>query len=383
MDNGYVFKSIYSTKNPTVQIHIADIHFGAIDPKTQWEILNEQFLKELRDIHFDILSIDGDLFDRKFLASSDAVYYANMFVTACAEYCMYNNATLIMLSGTQSHEAGQLRMFIPMLQSMLELESYIIENTCFVYTKGTTILCIPEEYGKGAEYYRPFLEQHYDCCFMHGALVGGLYGANKEDLNLRAPVFGPEAFVMCKGPIISGHVHEHMCLQDHMYYVSNPIRYKFGEEKEKGFGIVILIPYTGRYHYQFIPIQSFKYDTYEINCSGMSSPEEIIRCIQNQNENCDFLKAKISGISDFDKQSVLAFMRSNEPGIKLEFEKSSKSDSPNINTTEEILDKYSGMEFLLDPNIDPYTKLSMYIKCNEKGLDKTITPEELKNIKDI
>ena len=56
-------------KNYAVEVHIADIHFGSIDSQKQFAILNEQFLKPISTIDFDILSIDGDIFDKKLLAN--------------------------------------------------------------------------------------------------------------------------------------------------------------------------------------------------------------------------------------------------------------------------------------------------------------------------
>ena len=56
-----------SVKNKSfvTEVHIADIHFGSIDPAKQYNILNEQFLQRIAQIDFDILSIDGDIFDKK------------------------------------------------------------------------------------------------------------------------------------------------------------------------------------------------------------------------------------------------------------------------------------------------------------------------------
>ena len=145
-------------------------------------------------------------------------------------------ATLVLISGTESHDAGQLSLFYNMRDLFSNLDIRIIEKTQFIETHGLKILCIPEEYGKGTAYYEMFLKQTYDAVFMHGTLVGGIPGATKEDLNAkREPVFSIDSFSGCKGPIISGHVHTAMCLQQHMYYLSSPIRYRFGEEAEKGY----------------------------------------------------------------------------------------------------------------------------------------------------
>ena len=63
------------------QVHIADLHFGAFDPKTQYEILREQFLIPISSINkIDIISIDGDIFDHKVMSNSDAAMYASIFI---------------------------------------------------------------------------------------------------------------------------------------------------------------------------------------------------------------------------------------------------------------------------------------------------------------
>ena len=93
------------------EIHIADLHFGAFNPKTQYEILQEQFLSKIQDLNFDLVSIDGDLFDHKVMSNSDVVLYATLFVDNLVSLCRSKNATLILLHGTYSHDYDQLKMF--------------------------------------------------------------------------------------------------------------------------------------------------------------------------------------------------------------------------------------------------------------------------------
>lgn len=361
---------------PIVHIHIADIHFGAIDPEKQFRILEEQFLKPISTIGFQILSIDGDLFDRKFIASSKAVEYATMFVHRCAGLCIMRNASLIIISGTESHEAGQLSLYRD-LTNVYSCPIYIVEQAQFIYTCGLKILCLPEEYGKGEDYYAPMLNQVYDAVFMHGTLVGGVYGANTADLNARRPVFGIEHFKGCKGPIIAGHVHQYMCLNNYMYYVSNPIRYKYGEEEAKGYGIVTQL-YTGEHYYQFMPIVSDRYDTVELNVDPEEAIENIVEQIAFLQQSSEGnVKVRISGASQLNTQLLTQYFR-NSPNIKLEFQKKNQDGEPLINTTEEIAKKYSGMDYLLDPNTDCYSKLAQYI--NEQEGYKFISSEELRSI---
>lgn len=365
-------------ENPIIQIHIADIHFGAIDPEVQYTILVEQFLDPISRIHFDVLSIDGDLFDKKFLASAPAITYAMRFVLDCAELCMRNYATMIILSGTESHDAGQLSMFRGLEDSYNGcLDIRIIEHIQFEYIKGLKTLCIPEEYGKPAEYYTEYLCDVYDMVFMHGTIQGAVYGANKYNLeSKKAPVFSIEAFSGCRGPIIAGHVHKAMCLSGYMYYVSNPIRYKFGEEEPKGYSIVLVSP-TKQHYYQFMPIESFRYDTIDITTIEHSDPNAIIQYLDALKANgIDHIRIDFSKLNDPNTQAFLEKYYASDANVVIK--RYNNSESPEINTTEEIKDRYSEMDFLINPEIDSLTKFVMFINHNEGK--QTITVDQLKSV---
>ena len=92
----------------------------------------------------DIVSINGDIFDRKLLANSDAVMYAMYFVQNLVNICIRKNATIILISGTASHDADQLKLFTPFIRSGVDIR--IIFETQFIFVKGKKILCIPEMY---------------------------------------------------------------------------------------------------------------------------------------------------------------------------------------------------------------------------------------------
>lgn len=351
-------------KNYVVEIHIADIHFGSIDPLKQYTILKEQFFNPISTIDFDILSIDGDIFDKKFLANSDAVMYAMKFVQECVELCISRNATLIIISGTESHDAGQLKLFYGYNDDE-RLDIRIVERIQFEFAQGLKILCIPEEYGKGADYYNNFLYSGiYDTVFMHGTIVGSVYGANESNLaSPKYPIFGINDFINCLGPIICGHVHKAMCLNSYIYYCSNPIRYKFGEEEEKGFAIVLHDKNSGYHTFNFIPIKSFRYDTIDIRTLEYNDPNKVIEYLNNLiNNGIDNIRVDFSSISIPVTQKIIEQYYSNHSNVSIK--RYTSSDTPKIDTTQEISDKYSDLGFLLDPSLDEYSKFVQFINHN-------------------
>ena len=367
----------YTNTNPdgsVTQVHIADIHFGAIDPRVEYEILRDQFLIPISKFKFDILAIDGDLFDKKFLANSPVVMYAMTFVRNCVDLCIANNATLVILAGTESHDAGQLSLFYGMEQFGVDIR--IVEHLQFEYIKGLKVLCIPEEYGKGAEYYAEYMCNVYDCVFMHGTVVGSVYGANKYVLDTKkAPVFSMDAFCGCRGPIIAGHVHKAACIDKYIYYTSNPIRYKFGEEEEKGYAIV-LMNQNGHF-YKFMPIKSFRYDTIKIEDIQYGDPNDIINYLNNLLAcGIDHVRIDFSGKNDQTAQSLVEKYYASNPNVAIKRYTETANQKDIIN--EEASNKYSEMEFLLDPSTDSFTKFVNFVNQSEGKV--ILTVQQLKDI---
>ena len=141
-----------NTRGTLLEAHIADIHFGSIDPKVQYDILKEQFLDKIFRLKLDIISINGDLFDHKFMSNSDVIMYAMDFIDRIVQYCRNTGCTLILLHGTLSHDANQLKLFYRYLNDNT-VDVRIVEDARFEIIKNKKILCIPELYGRGSLFY--------------------------------------------------------------------------------------------------------------------------------------------------------------------------------------------------------------------------------------
>ena len=360
---------------PLKIVSIADIHFGAIDPKYMYEQLRDQFLNRIINLKFDILMICGDLFDAKFMSNNPIISFALQFMSELLDIAMYKNAAVILLEGTQSHDNGQLSLFYHYL-SHPYIELYIVEQMQFIETKGLRILCIPEKYGIPEEEYRKFLFESgaYDLCCLHGTFKGSFKGSEIATLNsTHAPIFSMQSFVNCCGPILMGHYHVSGCYETYAYYNGSAFRYKFGEEQEKGFLITLYNPYT-RYHYtELVPIKSHTYVTININDLLNDDPKKIIDFIKYHKEvnNIDFIRVQFNNSND-NMNIVRSYFRNNSTVTLQELDKKSKQMEQIENS---ILEQNSQYSYIIDPNIDDYTKFVMYMNQNE-GKD-FITVEEL------
>lgn len=356
----------FINKDLFVEAHIADLHFGVMDPLKEFRILQEQFLNYIDSMNvLDIVSINGDIFDRKLLANSDAVMYAMYFVQNLVNICIRKNVTIILISGTASHDADQLKLFTPFIRSGVDIR--IIFETQFIFVKGKKILCIPEMYNMGEEYYLKYLQYSglYDSCYMHGTFMGAIRGKDEANLNSnREPVFAMEHFASCKGPIISGHNHVNSVYKKDFYYCGSPIRWKFGEEGEKGFLILVHNLATRKYLVHLEPIYSFRYDTINLDDMLQSDPRFIIDYINKlKSDGIDFIRIKFTK-NDSEKISILKSYFNNRNDIKIEANFEREKIKRQL---QEMDEKYQEYDYLFDDNLSSKEKLVQYINQQENS----------------
>ena len=384
-------------ENLFVESVISDLHFGATDSNEQYKILKDQFLNKLIELPvLDMVVIAGDIFHRKFMANSDAVSVACYFISELIDICGTKNATLIIISGTYSHDADQIKLFYPLAQQARSrgIDVRIIEEISFEMVKGKRILCIPELYGRGYDYYANYLfnnggspivndpeDRYYDACYMHGPSVNAVYGKTTPNLDSeREPVFCIDDFVYCLGPIISGHVHQPNCFESHFYYCGSPYRWQFGDEPDKGFVILIQDIRSHYYTVKYEEIISDKYITMDLDYLLDNDPNQTIHYINNlrEQENIKYIKVVFSHYNP-ENLSIIQTYFHNDKNVTI------VDKSKNINVAKdvsEVEERYKDYDYITNTSMSPEAKLVYYI--NQYKGSAFLTVEELtKILKDI
>lgn len=364
-----------------IEAHIADLHFGAMEPNEQYKILKEQFLDKLCEMPIlDIVSICGDIFHHKFMANSNVVYIASYFITQLISICEQKNTTLLILSGTYSHDADQIKLFYPLAEQVKgRVDVRIIEEARFEYVKGKKILCIPELYGKGKTYYENLLfgQGPYDMCIMHGTYVNSVYGKIVPNLDAeREPIFCMNDFNLCLGPIISGHIHQPQCYDKHFYYCGSPYRWQFGDEPTKGFIWLLQDTISHTYVVKYEEIISDKYITLNLDDLIDNKPEDTISFINNyrEKENIKYIRVVFTKSNLANINVIDTYFRNNK---FVDIVNNSKNDNV-VKTIDEVQEKYNEFEYIYDNNMTAEEKLVRYINdC--KGY-VMFTTEDLVNI---
>jgi DNA repair exonuclease SbcCD nuclease subunit len=355
----------YFKRGTLIEVHLADIHFGAFDPKTQYGILMEQFFDRIVKLpKIDIISIDGDLFDHKVMSNSDATMCAVNFITNLVHWCSMNNTTLVILAGTYSHDFDQLKLFYHFMDDKTNFgaDVRVITQMQFEIIKGARILMIPELNGVNESVYRKFFFEsgYYDEAFVHGTFEGSVYG-NLTSGSSR--LLTAKDFCYCKGVAISGHVHKAGCFQGFYYYCGSPYRWKFGEEEEKGFLILAHDLDTQIHYVDFQPLKSFRYDTIYLDELVSEDPKKICDYINNRriNEGIDYIKVKFRvPIPGYNKTIINNYYRNN-PTTFVEF---LAQDEIEKKKQEEVI-KNTKYDYLIDNSISDFDRFVRYVNDSE------------------
>ena len=357
-------------------VHIADLHFGAMSPNVEYKILTDQFIKPLLQLeHIDLIAINGDIFDHKLMANSDAIRYAIQFIDDIVQLSYIKQSTVIITAGTFSHDNSQTKLFYHYMEDK-SVDVRIVENIRFEEVHGARILCIPELYGIDESIYQHYFLHSgwYDLALIHGTFEGSVYGNNVGQGRLLTK----EDFVLCKGLCTSGHIHKPGCFAGFYYYTGTPVKYSFSDEDgDRGFLISSQDLQTGVHYVQFYPIHSFIYRTiyYE---DIIQDPKTVIDYINNikLSEGIDYIRVRFKqDISGANRTIINNYFR-NTSNVKIEFNDSIEMKSDNqIKESISNNEKYS---YLTDNTISDLERFVMYVNQNEG--EGFITVDQLTNL---
>ena len=356
---------------------IADLHFGAFDPKKQYQILKEQFIDVIAGYpKLDFILVCGDIYDRKFMGNSDALLYAANIVEDIVNVARMKGSTVILVHGTFSHDADQLKNFYHYMSDPT-VDVRVITSIQFIDVKGTRMLVIPELYGVPEEYYDDMLHYkgYYDYCFLHGTFEGSVYG-DKPIGNGR--LFTMRDFDMCKGFMVGGHVHTPGCHKGYFYYTGSPYRWKFGEEEDKGFLTTLYDTETCSHYVNFNKIESFRYITIEWK-EAVKDPKLTIEYINRlqKEQGIDFLRVKFNvPVNGSDKVIIQNYYKHNS---------NTTVNFLDVMEERKLEDKANGVlnsdyDFILDNQLSDIEKFVRFVNMKEGS--EFITIDKLREILD-
>jgi DNA repair exonuclease SbcCD nuclease subunit len=308
------------------------------------------------------------------MGNSDGIYYASMFIDNLVQIAREKNCTLLLLHGTYSHDADQLKLFYHYMEDK-SVDVRVVTQIQFEQIKNMRLLCIPELYEVEESVYKEVLHHSgwYDECIIHGTFEGSVYGNNVGNGRL----FSMKDFDLCTGFIIGGHVHKPGCFSGYFYYCGCPYRWKFGEEEDKGFLVAIHDLDTGYQDIHFEKIISHTYITVDLKDIISNDPQQVISYIDTlkKEKGIDYLKVKFKYPVEGPSKVIINNYYRNSRTIFIEFMSIMEEQKSKVESGQPTDEEYN---FMLNDKISDMEKYVMYVNMKE-GYE-FVTVDKLKEI---
>ena len=191
------------------------------------------------DPGFKGVVLTGDYFDHLLSLGSKVAQGAINTIVDLAKRCKAADLYLIIIKGTEYHEAGQLAAFEELFAG--EPKFFLIDSVCEIDFAGKKTLCVPEEYPTDIEsFYQPFFSKKYDLILGHGFFDANCFDINDGETSVpQMPIFSSEQFCEMAPLTIFGHDHGHKVIKSKkssgvIVYNGSFGRYCHGQEDTKG-----------------------------------------------------------------------------------------------------------------------------------------------------
>jgi len=369
-------------------VAIADIHFGKKNDKKLYDDLKKYFISNITDLindynHIDMIVICGDLFDRIIKLSEPASGMIMEFIETLCKLSEDNNFWLRIVKGTSGHDYNQLdnlhhlEVKYPMFSIIHRLCREEVSKNGYEYR----ILYLPEEYPEDYnKYYESYLTsidhevEPYDFIFGHGMIDFVAFTGNEEikrKIKRNEAVHSVELLdKMSNYFCIFGHIHDFKNYKDKdkIMYTGSFERFSFTDQEDKGYLFCRLDPETEETEVFFIENENASiYNILDLSDYEFKSTEEKLKFINEQKEECDYLKVIIP--KNEDNKEILKGVLSND--IKIE----SHNEIPEDVVDERFLFLIK-RELPLDKSIKKYIELTTGKKYSVEDINKFINKVE-------
>jgi len=341
----------------TVKIaHIADVHWGAINPKKLYNDLKTEFVDYIKEIEdLDMIMILGDYFDKKIPLTDQSSILGIKFLNQLCSYTKKKNIEIRLIRGTKTHDFNQLDNFKSLESTFSNFR--IINTVSEEIFNGLKFLYVPEEYmNDQEEYYREFKNNTWDCVYGHG--TWDVFAFQNQISESERMIKGSPVFMynewdpIVKYDIIFGHIH---VKNDHkkLHYPGSFERWCYGEEKEKGFLIQTIDLKNEVSLIQTIKnTKATEYTT--VTLSNMVNENEDLKdtiskieALKKDNSN---FRVKVSKDMSLEDLNILKETFSNENSIRIELQ------SVKEQVQEKVLEEYDFLGNDVSENIQAFIK---------------------------
>lgn len=206
---------------------MADLHIGVrhVSAKTLKVQLKKHFFDVLRNMKYlDGIFLLGDLLHTVITLDSDYSELFHWFIDKVYKIAKKKGATVVIVRGTQAHDATQLDN-IKYLQRNEDGVDFRIYDTVEEITlwNDYKVLVLPDVKVKQLKDVGKYFKNSdkYDLILGHGLITQMQFFAQEsENMPTKTYVFdADELNSACKGPVLFGHIHQYQSIGNQFYYV--------------------------------------------------------------------------------------------------------------------------------------------------------------------
>jgi DNA repair exonuclease SbcCD nuclease subunit len=352
---------------------IADIHFGALEPKRLYNELS-QVIEYIKNNKIDLLVIDGDYWDSKQSLNNKISSYGISFMSELHQLSIDFNFQIRVVLGTKSHDYDQLDVFNCFEDNHFKIFRV---NTYEETLPDMHAIYCPDETIETKKYVETYIDNitrgGYNIGFFHGnfdVVMVDIPTQETEIQSVNNVIFEYSLWErVVNGPLIAGHWHTHR-VYNRLTYVGSYSRFGFGEEEPKGFLITELNTDDNSFTNTFIENKKAQiYKSFIINTQVFSSIDDFSKILNHISEELEAdsdMKVRIridlmddspltKQFADFTKNF---FINSRRVKIAINNKHVSKKKKEEDEKKKEEMNIYN---FIDDSNISSELKLQKFI----------------------
>ncbi len=257
-------------------LNVSDVHLGHHKTKTDYIISNLKSVIHylIENENIDLLSIAGDLFDRRLWSDDSDIGLILSYIFELIQLCHKKKTSIRILKGTPSHDWNQLNLIKIIYENIGEKVDFkYFDDVAIEYNERLkkTILYIPDEWGMTAEYTFNYVKRllkennlsQVDLAIMHGMFDYQV--ASLPNMPFSKAVHKSSDYLsIVKYYIFVGHIHTFSSFE-RIIAEGSFDRLAHGEEEPKGCVLLNLDDDLSKCSFQFIENKNAKiYKTIEV-----------------------------------------------------------------------------------------------------------------------
>ena len=366
---------------------IADLHIGSIkDTNYIFNVTTNIIEKELVENKTNVIIFLGDFFHRLMKCNEEYTALAINIMSYIVRMCKRSKTKIRMIYGTESHEMSQYRLFNYHMNQK-DVDFKVIDTvTEEELAPGVNVLYVPEEYIESkTSHYKKYFNKKYKYIFGHGVISEGMpmikFMEENKSKEKKVPHFKSKELSSISDICVFGHYHVYSDMGNNCYYLGSLFRDSFGEEEDKGYGIIESDSRGDRFtfhHNQWAYV--YKTITYNEDSDIYTSPERLVTSIST-------IRSEHDGIFNGSTPGKIRLVFKTPNDVSPSFREALRSVlfndkhiSPLIKESSEVVTEVQESieeeyEFVLDNSLDVVDKIHRYINKHYENV--TMSLEEI------